>query len=219
LLGPSGAGKSTLASMVLRMVDPGKGSVSLGGKDLRDVTIASVRSHVSILLQDSVLFGTTVRENIRFGRLDATDEEIEAVAVLAQADSFIRALPEGYDTVLGESANDLSGGQRQRLAVARAMLRQAPVVILDEATSGLDPASRDSVLSALDQLTEGRTSITVTHDINSAQSCDRVIWLEDGEIVEDGPPQSLQADPNGRFAGWVRRQRAKQPDELFEVPT
>lgn len=219
LLGPSGAGKSTLASMVLRMVDPWKGSVSLGGKDLRDVTIASVRSHVSILLQDSVLFGTTVRENIRFGRLDATDEEIEAVAVLAQADSFIRALPEGYDTVLGESANDLSGGQRQRLAVARAMLRKAPVVILDEATSGLDPASRDSVLSALDQLTEGRTSITITHDINSAQSCDRVIWLEDGEIVEDGPPQLLLADPGSRFAGWVRRQRAKQPDELFEVPT
>ena len=145
------------------------------------------------------------------------------MTVLAQADSFIRALPDGYDSVLGESANDLSGGQRQRLAVARAMLRKAPVVILDEATSGLDPVSRDSVLSALGQLTEGRTSITITHDINSAQSCDRVIWLEDGEIVEDGPPQSLQADPDSRFAGWVRRQRAKQPDEqpdeLFEVPT
>jgi ATP-binding cassette subfamily B protein len=219
LLGPSGAGKSTLASMILRMVDPREGSVSLGGEDLRNVTIASVRSHVSILLQDSVLFGTTVRENIRFGRLDATDEEIEAVAVLAQADSFIRALPQGYETVLGESANDLSGGQRQRLAVARAMLRKAPVVILDEATAGLDPASRDSVLSALDQLTEGRTSITITHDLNSAQSCDRVIWLEDGEIVEDGPPQSLQANPDSRFAGWVRRQQTKQPDELSEVPT
>jgi ATP-binding cassette subfamily B protein len=219
LLGPSGAGKSTLASMVLRMVDPREGSVSLGGRDLRDLTIASVRAHVSILLQDSVLFGTTVRENIRFGRLDATDEEIEEVAALAQADGFIRALPEGYETVLGESANDLSGGQRQRLAVARAMLRKAPVVILDEATAGLDPASRDSVLSALDRLTEGRTSITITHDINSAQSCDRVIWLEDGEIVEDGPPQSLLANPGSRFAGWVRRQRTKQPDELFEVPS
>jgi ATP-binding cassette subfamily B protein len=219
LLGPSGAGKSTLASMILRMVDPQEGSVSVGGQDLRDLTIASVRAHVSILLQDSVLFGTTVRENIRFGRLDATDEEIEAVAVLAQADGFIRALPQGYETVLGESANDLSGGQRQRLAVARAMLRQAPIVILDEATAGLDPASRDSVLSALDTLAEGRTSITITHDINSAQSCDRVIWLEDGEIVEDGRPQSLLANPDSRLAGWVRRQPTKQPDDLFEVPT
>jgi ATP-binding cassette, subfamily B, bacterial len=219
LLGPSGAGKSTLASMVLRMVDPREGSVSLGGEDLRGLTIASVRSHVSILLQDSVLFGTSVRENIRFGRLDATDEEIEAVAALAQADSFIRALPQGYETVLGEGANDLSGGQRQRLAVARAMLRKAPIVILDEATAGLDPASRDSVLTALDKLTEGRTSLTITHDVNSAQSCDRVIWLEDGEIIEEGQPQSLLANPGSRFAGWVQRQQTIQPGELFKVPT
>ena len=218
LLGPSGAGKSTLASMILRMVDPWEGSVSLGGQDLRGLTIASVRAHVSILLQDSVLFGTSVRENIRFGRLDATDEEIEAVAALAQADGFIRALPEGYESVLGEAANDLSGGQRQRLAVARAMLRKAPIVILDEATAGLDPASRDSVLEALDTLTEGRTSITITHDVNSAQSCDRVIWLEDGEILEDGPPQSLLADPDSRFAGWVHRQQTAEPGELFKVP-
>jgi ATP-binding cassette subfamily B protein len=217
VLGPSGAGKSTLASMILRMVDPWKGSVSLGGEDLRALKIASVRSHVSILLQDSVLFGTSVRENIRFGRLDATDEEIEAVAALAQADGFIRALPQGYETVLGEAANDLSGGQRQ--AVARAMLRKAPIVILDEATAGLDPASRDSVLSALDTLTEGRTSITITHDVNSAQSCDRVIWLEDGQILEDGPPQSLLADPDSRFAGWVHRQQTPEPGELFKVPT
>jgi ATP-binding cassette subfamily B protein len=218
VLGPSGAGKSTLASMILRMVDPWEGSVSLGGKDLRGLTIASVRAHVSILLQDSVLFGTSVRENIRFGRLDATDEEIEAVAVLAQADRFIRALPEGYETVLGEAANDLSGGQRQRLAVARAMLRKAPIVILDEATAGLDPASRDSVLDALDTLTEGRTSITITHDVNSAQSCDRVIWLEDGEILEDGAPQSLLVDPNSRFADWVHRQQSAEPGEVFKVP-
>ncbi len=164
-----------------------------------------------------MLFGTSVRENIRFGRLDATDAEIEAVAALAQADGFIRALPEGYETVLGEAANDLSGGQRQRLAVARAMLRKAPIVILDEATAGLDPASRDSVLGALDTLTEGRTSITITHDVTSAQSCDRVIWLEDGEILEDGPPQSLLADPGSRFASWVHRQQSGEPGELFKV--
>lgn len=206
LLGPSGAGKSTLASMVLRMVDPREGSVRVGGADLRDLTIASVRAHVSILLQDSVLFGTTVRENIRFGRLDATDEEIEAAAALAQASGFIAALPEGFDTALGEAANDLSGGQRQRLAIARAMLREAPIVILDEATAGLDPASRDSILATLDKLTAGRTSITITHDVHSAQSCDRVIWLEDGQITEEGPPQELLADPDSRFSAWVRRQ-------------
>ena len=216
-VGPSGAGKSTLASMVLRMLDPAKGTVSIGGEDLRDLTITSVRSHVSILLQDSVLFGTTVRDNIRFGRLDATDEEIEAAAALAQADGFIRALPQGFDTALGEAAKDLSGGQRQRLAIARAMLRQAPIVILDEATAGLDPVSRDSVLGALDKLTEGRTSITITHDVHSAQSCDRVLWLEAGEIVEEGPPESLLADPDSRFSGWVRRQQGVQPGEALRV--
>ena len=136
ILGPSGAGKSTLASLILRMIDPVTGSVRVGGEDLRDLKIASVRSHVSILLQDSVLFGTSVRDNIRFGRLDATDHEIEEAAALAQADGFIRALPDGYDTVLGEAAKDLSGGQRQRIAIARAILRRAPIVILDEATAG-----------------------------------------------------------------------------------
>ena len=219
LIGPSGAGKSTLASLVLRMIDPISGTVRVGGQDLRECQIASVRSHVSILLQDSVLFGTTVRENIRFGRLDASDAEIEHAAELAQADAFIRALPNGYDTILGEAAKDLSGGQRQRLAIARAILRKAPIVILDEATAGLDPASRDSVLSALDTLTAGRTSITITHDVNAAQSCDRVIWLEGGEIIEDGSPQSLLADPDSRFAGWVHRQQTAEPGELFKVPT
>ena len=124
MLGPSGAGKSTLASMILRMMDPWPGRSASAARTCGTCQIASVRSHVSILLQDSVLFGTTVRENIRFGRLDATDAEIEAVADLAQADGFIRALPQGYETVLGEAAKDLSGGQRQRLAVARAMLRR-----------------------------------------------------------------------------------------------
>ncbi|WP_427015715.1 ABC transporter ATP-binding protein [Pseudarthrobacter sp. P1] len=219
ILGPSGAGKSTLASLVLRMIDPSTGSVKLGGEDLRDLTIASVRSHVSILLQDSVLFGTTVRENIRFGRLEASDEDIEAAGVLAQADTFIRALPQGYDTVLGEAANDLSGGQRQRIAIARAMLREAPIVILDEATAGLDPVARDSVLSAMDALTAGRTSITITHDVYSAESCDRAIWLENGEIVEDGQPAVLMEDPESRFARWVQRQRGKQQGEMSEVPS
>ncbi len=216
LLGPSGAGKSTLASLVLRMIDPSIGSVTVGGEDLRTLTIASVRSHVSILLQDSVLFGTSVRDNIRFGRLDASDEEIVAAAVMANADGFIRELSDGYDTVLGDAANNLSGGQRQRLAIARAMLRRAPVVILDEATAGLDPASRDSVLDAMNALTQGRTSITITHDAISARRCDRVIWLEEGRILEEGKPAALLEDPASRFTEWVRRQKA-QPTEPQET--
>lgn len=207
ILGPSGAGKSTLASLILRMIDPISGTVRVGGKDLKDLQISSVRSHVSILLQDSVLFGTTVKENIRFGRLNASDEEIRSAASLAQADTFIQALPRGYDTVLGEAAKDLSGGQRQRLAIARAILRQAPIVILDEATAGLDPASREAVLDALDALTRERTSITITHDDSSARSCDRIIWLENGHIVEEGRPADLLRDPDTRFAVWVGKQR------------
>lgn len=218
ILGPSGAGKSTLASLILRMIDPATGSVRVGGEDLRDLKIASVRSHVSILLQDSVLFGTSVRDNIRFGRLDATDEEIEEAAALAQADGFIRALPDGYDTVLGEAAKDLSGGQRQRIAIARAILRRAPIVILDEATAGLDAASRDSVLQALAALTRERTSITITHDAHSARSCDRIIWLEDGRIVEEGRPEILLRDPGTRFARWMDDEDPSRPEERLEVP-
>ncbi|MCB5275629.1 putative ABC transporter ATP-binding protein [Arthrobacter sp. SO5] len=203
ILGPSGAGKSTLASLVLRMIDPTSGTVRAAGEDLRDLQTASVRSHVSILLQDSVLFGTTVRENIRFGRLDASDEDIERAATLAQADAFIRSLPNGYETVLGEAAKDLSGGQRQRLAIARAILRQAPIVILDEATAGLDPATRESILDALEVLTLGRTSITITHDAFAARACDRIVWLEDGRITEEGRPAELLQDPDSRFSRWM----------------
>jgi ATP-binding cassette subfamily B protein len=224
ILGPSGAGKSTLASLVLRMIDPTSGAVLVGGQDLRECTTTSVRAHVSILLQDSVLFGTTVRENLRFGRLDASDDEIENAAALAQADSFIRALPEGYDTVLSEAAKDLSGGQRQRLAIARAILRQAPIIILDEATAGLDPASREAILGALESLTRGRTSITITHDSFAARLCDRIVWLEDGRIIEQGRPLTLLEDPGSRFSKWMGEPPAPPPEqeasgEDLQVPT
>jgi ATP-binding cassette subfamily B protein len=219
ILGPSGAGKSTLASLILRMIDPTSGTVRVAGEDLKELQIASVRSHVSILLQDSVLFGTTVRENIRFGRLDASDEDIENAAVLAQADAFIRALPDGYETVLGEAARDLSGGQRQRLAIARALLRQAPIVILDEATAGLDPANRESILDSLQVLAMGRTSITITHDAFAARLCDRVIWLEDGRIIEEGRPSELLQDAESRFARWMGDTPNQRSEQELEVPT
>ncbi|WP_405373973.1 MULTISPECIES: ABC transporter ATP-binding protein [unclassified Microbacterium] len=204
LLGPSGAGKSTLASLATRTVDPAWGTVSIDGVDLREATVASVRSQVSVLLQDTVLFATTVRENIRFGRLDATDDEIEDAARAASAHEFVLSLPEGYDTLLGGRGDTLSGGQRQRIAIARAILRDAPIVILDEATTGLDPASRSAVAESISLLTEGRTTITITHDAAAAAAADRLIWLENGLILEDGPTAELRAKEDSRIAAWFR---------------
>jgi ATP-binding cassette subfamily B protein len=206
LLGPSGAGKSTLVGLLLRMVDPSSGSVRIDGMDVRNATLASVRSQVSVLLQESVLFATSVHENIRYGRLDATLAEVEDAARRANAHDFITELPDGYNTVLGSRGNTLSGGQRQRIAIARAMLRNAPIVILDEATTGLDPAGRALVEESLDTLTAGRTTITITHDWHSVLRSDRVLWLEHGQIVEDGVPAELMGRPDSRLAGWMAAQ-------------
>lgn len=203
VLGPSGAGKSTLASYVLRLADPESGQILLDGYDIGRVTRASLRSQVSILLQESVLFATTVRENIRFGRMDAADLEVEAAAKRAGAHEFIMALPEGYDTKLGQRGDTLSGGQRQRIAIARAMLRNAPVVILDEATTGLDPASKALVESSLRDLTRNRTTLVITHDLSTIRDLDRVVWLEDGQLIEDGRPELLLGDPDSQLSRWV----------------
>jgi len=206
ILGASGAGKSTLTSYLLRLAQPEEGRIYLDGYDTGNVTRASLRGSVSVLLQESVLFAATVRENIRYGRLDATDAEVEAAARAARADEFIRALPEGYDTVLGNRGDTLSGGQRQRLAIARALVRSAPVVVFDEASTGLDPRTRAQVTESLWALTEGRTGIVITHDVAMVRGLDRVVWLEDGRIVEDGSPQDLAADPTSRVAQWMRDQ-------------
>jgi ATP-binding cassette subfamily B protein len=203
LLGPSGAGKSTLVGLLVRMADPSRGRVSIDGVDVRDATLASVRSQVSVLLQESVLFAASVGENIRYGRLDATMADVEAAARAANAHEFIAALPDGYNTILGSRGNTLSGGQRQRIAIARAMLRDAPIVILDEATTGLDPAGRALVEESLERLTANRTTITITHDSSSVLRADRVLWLEDGRIVEDGAPADLMDRPDSRLAGWM----------------
>ena len=213
LLGPSGAGKSTLAGYLLRLADVDSGAVLVDGHDTRRVTREDLRSNVSILLQESVLFATTVRENIRYGRLDATDEEVEDAARRAGAHEFIEALPEGYDSVLGNRGDTLSGGQRQRIAIARALVRNAPVVILDEATSGLDPASRALVESSLRELTRGRTTVAITHDLSTIQGLDRILWLDQGQIVEDGSPEELLADENSMLAQWASTQRESMRDQ------
>lgn len=206
ILGASGAGKSTLMSYLLRLSQPESGSIFIDGYDTHNVTRSSLRSNVSVLLQESVLFAATVRENIRYGRLDATDAEVEAAARAASADQFIRSLPDGYDTVLGNRGDTLSGGQRQRLAIARALVRDAPVVVFDEASAGLDPQTRAQVTESVSILTEGRTSIVITHDVAMIRDLDRVVWLEDGQIVEDGSPNALAAAPGTRFAAWMQSQ-------------
>lgn len=210
ILGPSGAGKSTLAGLLVRTSDPVSGHVRLDGVSITQATLASVRGAVSLLLQESVLFADTVRENIRLGRLDATDTEVEEAARRAMAHDFITALPEGYDTMLGNRGDTLSGGQRQRIAIARAMLRDTPVVVLDEATTGLDPQSRAQVAASLAQLAEGRTVISITHDVTQALAADRVLWLEGGRIVEDGAPDELMTRASSRLGRWVERARSSE---------
>ena len=191
LVGPSGAGKSTITSLLVRSMDVTRGSVSLDGLDVRLLELAELRSQVAVVLQESVLFTGTILENIRFGRLDATDEEVFAAAELARADEFIRRLPDGYESVVGERGSTLSGGQRQRIAIARALLRDANVVILDEATAGLDPENALAVRDAITELTRGRTTIVVTHDEETARSCDRIVWVERGQVLWDGPADGV----------------------------
>lgn len=212
MLGPSGAGKSTLAGLLVRTADPAAGHVRLDGVSLSQATVTSVRGSVSLLLQESVLFADTIRENIRLGRLDATDAEVEAAARRSFAHEFIASLPEGYGTVLGARGDTLSGGQRQRIAIARALLRDTPVVVLDEATTGLDPRSRAQVSASLRELTRGRTTISITHDATQALAADRVVWLEGGRIVEDGAPDELMAQSDSRVRQWVEHARDQDQD-------
>jgi ATP-binding cassette, subfamily B, bacterial len=191
LVGASGAGKSTLISLILRLYEPREGAIFVDGIDIRDYKRRSLRRQIGIVLQDSVLFGATVRENIAYGRLDATQEEIEAAAKAANAHEFITRLDSGYDTVIGERGDTLSGGQRQRIAIARAVIRNAPVLILDEPMTGLDAESEARVQEALDRLMAGRTSFLITHDLHAVSGADLVLLLEDGRIVEQGSHAEL----------------------------
>ncbi|HJE52443.1 MAG TPA: ATP-binding cassette domain-containing protein, partial [Tessaracoccus flavescens] len=188
------------------------GEVTLDGHPLRDLDLAYLRSNVSLLHQEAVLFTGTLRENIRYGRQDATDAEVEAAARAAFAHNFIMALPDGYDTVVGERGGTLSGGQRQRVAIARALLRDSPVVVLDEATTGLDPEAAKDVLDAIARLVAGRTTLAVTHDVEMALRADRVVWLEDGRILREGSPSALLAD-DPIFREWVEAS-GRTPDEI-----
>jgi ATP-binding cassette subfamily B protein len=191
IVGPSGAGKSTIFHLILRFYDPKSGAVTFDGVRLPDADPAELRRHIALVPQDTAIFAMSVRDNIRFGRIDATDAEIERAAEDAAAASFIRLLPQGYDTPVGERGVTLSGGQRQRIAIARAILRGAPLLLLDEATSSLDAESEQLVQAALARLMQDRTTLVIAHRLATVLSCDRILVLDQGRIVEQGTHDSL----------------------------
>jgi len=214
IIGPSGVGKSTLVSFVPRFYDPSAGAVLIDGVDIRNYSLHSLREQISLVLQDSLLLSGTIRDNIAFGRTDATDDEICAAAVTANADEFIRRLPEGYETPVGERGATLSGGQKQRVAIARAVLRDAPILILDEPTSGLDAVAERTVINALERAAAGRTTLVIAHRLSTVRLADRIIVIDGGQIVEEGTHEELLAR-KGRYAYLHQLQVSGQGPTVF----
>jgi ATP-binding cassette subfamily B protein len=205
IVGPSGAGKSTLFHLLLRFYDPASGLISFDGVPIKAADPREVRRRIALVPQESVVFAATARENIRFGRPDASDAEVERAAELAHATEFIRRLPGGFEAQLGERGVTLSGGQRQRIAIARAILRDAPLLLLDEATSSLDAESETLVQTALEELMRHRTTLVIAHRLATVLSCDRIMVMDQGRIVEQGTHASLVA-ANGLYARLARLQ-------------
>jgi len=209
IVGPSGAGKSTLFQLLLRLHDPMSGHVRLDGKDISRLDPQALRSSLAIVQQNAPLFSGSVADNIRFGRPGASEDDVRAAARAANADAFIMALPDGYETALGERASTLSGGQRQRLAIARAILRDAPVLLLDEATSALDSESEQLIQAAVERLSEGRTTLVIAHRLATVRSADRIIVLEDGQVVDIGQHDDL-LQRGGLYARYVELQFGRE---------
>lgn len=208
LVGPSGSGKTTLAHLIARFYDVDEGSIVVGGSDVRDMTCDSLLSHISMVFQGVYLFSDTIRENIAFGRPDATDEDVVRAAQAACCHDFISALPEGYDTVVGEGGGTLSGGERQRIAIARAILKDAPIVILDEATASIDPENERDIQRALSALAHGKTVITIAHRLSTIRDADQIIVLDRGSIADRGTHDELMATPGIYRDFWDVLERA-----------
>ena len=206
-VGGTGTGKSTLLSLVPRFYDPETGAVSLDGHDLRHLTKKSLRSHIGMVLQDTLLFSTTIKENIAYGKPGATDEEIVEAAKRAQAYDFIMQMPNGFDSPVGERGGHLSVGQRQRIGIARAFLKDAPILLLDEPTSALDPTTEAAIMGTISELMRGRTTLIVTHRLATVHAIGRIIVLKNGRIVEDGTGDELVAK-NGIYAALYRDAQA-----------
>jgi ATP-binding cassette subfamily B protein len=205
VVGPSGAGKSTLFQLALRFYDPQEGLVTLDGVDVRDAHPAEIRSRIALVPQETVIFAASARDNIRYGRWDASEEEIVEAAKAANAHEFLSQMPDGYDSFLGEAGARLSGGQRQRIVIARALLRDAPLLLLDEATSALDANSEKLVQEALERLMKTRTTIVIAHRLATTRAADRIIVMDGGRIVEEGTHSSLSA-AGGLYASLARLQ-------------
>ncbi len=214
IVGATGAGKSTLVSLVLRFYDPTAGAVLVDGEDIRNYSLRSYREQISLVLQDSLLLSGTIRDNITFGRTDATDAEIRAAAATANADEFIRRFPEGYETRVAEAGTTLSGGQKQRIAIARAVVRDTPILILDEPTSGLDAAAERTVINALERAAAGRTTIVIAHRLSTVRLAQHIVVIDRGSIVEQGTHEELLAR-NGRYAHLHQLQMSPHQPAVF----
>ena len=206
MVGNSGGGKTTIVNLIPRFYDVNEGSISIDGTDIRDFTLESLRNNIAVVFQDNFLFAGTIRDNILLGKEDATDEEIKRAVKMACLDEFIDELDDGLDTVIGERGSLLSGGQRQRLAIARAFIKNAPIVILDEATSALDNKAEAVVQKAIDNLMKDRTVFVIAHRLSTVQNADTIVVVNDGEIVEKGTHEELLSIENGAYKSLYNAQ-------------
>ena len=210
IVGPSGAGKTSIVSLIPRFYDPVSGEVVIEGTDVRQYQLSSLRDQISFVLQDTLLFNTTIWQNIAYGKPGASPDEIKRAAELANASEFIDAMPDGYDTMVGERGVTLSGGQRQRIAIARAVIRDTPILILDEPTAGLDAGSEKTVMEALDRLMKGRTSVVIAHRLGTIRHADVIFVVKDTGLSERGTHEELMA-LNGVYAELFRIQTPEEP--------
>jgi ATP-binding cassette subfamily B protein len=218
IIGPNGAGKSTLFALLQRFYDLDSGQITIDGQDIARITKHSLRSKIAYVSQHPYLFEGTIRDNIRYGRPDATDAEVEEAAKLANAEEFIHQQPQGYDTLVGENGVTLSGGQRQRLSIARAIVRNAPILLLDEATSALDNESEAKVQQALERVMRTRTTLVIAHRLSTVVNADHIVVLEEGRLIEEGTHRTLVNRPNGVYARFYRMQMERAEDLLEGAP-